>query len=199
MKLWMRKLFVAIITFVTLGLYIPPLEINPENDRAKDSENFYDDLYSSNVQLAEEKETQYTITVDPVDDHLHLLSEKAKEQLKRKLGSKILTEIESDVFETIYPKMHSVIEEVVYKQDENKVSFLEITENPSGGTGERIFNVYDHNTNSILLKFHVRRDQRPLEGHWFNFHYHVYEDRFEGHYELGEIYWDKNDPPQWLS
>jgi|SRR5699024_2417383 len=199
MKTWMRKIFVAIITVITLGFYVPPLDIHPENDSSKDSENLYNDSFTSQVQTEKDRFTDYYTTLDPVDQHLQLLSEKAREQIKVKLGSRILSEIETDVFESIYPKVHSIIEEVVHNMDEHKLSYLEITENPSGGTGERIFNVYDLEENRTILKFHVRRDQRPLEGHWFNFHYHKEEDKFSEHHLLGEIYWDKNDPPQWLS
>src|SRR5690625_5957785 len=85
MKLWMRRIFVAIVTVVTLGMYIPPLEAHPDKDRAKDTENFVDDKYSSAVQVTEEKH-DYTVTLDPVDEHLQLLLNKAKQQTQIKLG-----------------------------------------------------------------------------------------------------------------
>jgi len=198
MKLWMRRIFVAIVTVVTLGMYIPPLEAHPDKDRAKDTENFVDDKYSSAVQVTEEKH-DYTVTLDPVDEHLQLLLNKAKQQTQIKLGPRIMTEIEEDVMREIFPKMEALIEDVVQAVGRTKVPYLEITENPSSGIGERIFDVYDHETNSILLKFHVRRVNRPLEGHWFHFHYHVHDDNFENHYDLAEVYWAKNDPPQWMS
>lgn len=201
MKLWIRKIFVAIVTIITLGIYVPPIDLHAENDSSKDSENIFDNLYTNQPKLERDISPDSTLvrTLDPVEEHLQSLSEEAEKQLKVKLGSKILSEIEEDVFEEIYPRILEVIEETVRSLDENKLSYLRITENPSGGIAERIFNVYDQETSRILLKFHVRRDQRPLEGHWFNFHYHVFDDRFEKHYEIGEIYWAKNDPPQWLS
>lgn len=201
MKLWIRKIFVAIVTIITLGIYVPPLDLHPDNDSSKDSENIFDNLYTHQSEAKGEAPPRSSMArvIDPVEEHLESLSEKVEKQLKVKLGSKILDEIEEDVLKQIYPRMLNVIEELVKSVDEHKVTYLKITENPSGGTAERIFNVYDQESNRILLKFHVRRDQRPLEGHWFNFHYHVFDDRFEEHYELGEIFWAKNDPPQWLS
>ena len=46
-----------------------------------------------------------------------------------------------------------------------------------------------------ILRFHVRRDNPPQAGYWFNFHYHTYHDGFQSHHELGSIYWEKIHHP----
>lgn len=199
MRLWMRRLFVAIIAVITLGQYVPEIEIDSARAKAKDSENIYDNSYDSYIYEEQTTESEQIVETAPIEEHVQLLTEKAKEQIKVKLGPKILSEIETDVVEVIFPKIQSILEETFYNQDEDLIPYYEITENPSKGTGERIFNVYDHHSKQIIAKFHVRRDQRPLEGYWFNFHYHIYEDDFEKHYEIAEVYWDKNDPPNWMS
>src|SRR5690625_6433159 len=120
MKLWMRRIFVAIVTVVTLGMYIAPIEAHTDKDRAKDTENFVDNKYSSAVQITEEKH-DYTVTLDPVDEHLQLLLNKAKQQTQIKLGPRIMTEIEEDVMREIFPKMEALIEDVVQAVGRTKV------------------------------------------------------------------------------
>lgn len=207
MKLWMRKFAVILITILTLGLYIPPIGLTSDADGRKDAENAQDKSFLSTnevredhqVEIEEIKDHARENSVDQVDRYLVQLNEKAKEQTITKLGPKIMAQVEDDLLESILPHMESVIEEVVRESADEAVPFYEITEDPSGGLGERIFNVYDHKKDSIILKFHVRRDNRPLEGYWFNFHYHVHADNFERHYHIGDIYWDKNVPPRWMS
>ncbi|WP_347862150.1 YpjP family protein [Salimicrobium sp. PL1-032A] len=104
--------------------------------------------------------------------------------------------MEDEVIEEIFPQIEAVIESFV---DDGNVPMYEITEDPSAGYGERIFNLIHGETEEELARFHVRRDLRPGEGYWFNFHYHVKEDGYETHHPLGEIYWDKNTPPKWMS
>ncbi|MED4798110.1 YpjP family protein, partial [Priestia megaterium] len=50
-----------------------------------------------------------------------------------------------------------------------------------------------------LIRFHVRRENPPKDGYWFNFHYHAAADNFQKHYDLGKIYWNRNMPPKWFS
>ncbi|WP_347862149.1 hypothetical protein U0355_02860 [Salimicrobium sp. PL1-032A] len=73
MKLWMRKLFVTLVAIMTLGLYVPPAQINPEaSDKGQ-------------ITGAVERETEETedfFAPMTVDD----LTERAKEQTIAKLG-----------------------------------------------------------------------------------------------------------------
>ncbi len=62
-----------------------------------------------------------------------------------------------------------------------------------------MFNIYDEQTGKDLIRFHVRTENRPGEGYYYNFHYHTAEDQFATHHNLGDVYWSKNTPPKWLS
>lgn len=199
MKMWLRKLAVILITILTLGTYIPPITINSEAEDSKDAENVRDNSFVEASEIKEIEIEDHVIAQDPIEDFLVQLTDKAKEQTITKLGPKIMKQVEDDLFDTILPHMEQVIEKVVLNSDDEEVAYYEITEDASKGLGERIFNVYDNKTNKIVLKFHVRRENRPLEGYWFNFHYHASTDNFEEHHNIGEIYWDKNVPPQWMA
>lgn|SRR5690625_3214506 len=204
MKIWIRKISVILITIMTLGLYVPTTILDVEADENKDSlsskENINNDTVHS-VSEVQEKETEYQVSYETFDNqyYLHMLKEKAAEQVVTKLGPKIGQRVEDDVLETILPNIEDVLTTVLTDSDDDLLPYYGITEEPTGGLGEKIFNVYNHQTNEDIAKFHVRRDNRPLEGYWFNFHYHLSEDDFEEHHELGEVYWDKNIPPKWMS
>jgi hypothetical protein len=90
-----------------------------------------------------------------------------------------------------------VIASLAEQYPEEQLHYLAVTENPSGGMGERIFHIYRVDSGEDIIRFHVRREHPPQDGYWFQFHYHTYHDDFQTHYELGKIYWDKNTPPQW--
>ena len=76
---------------------------------------------------------------------------------------------------------------------------IAISEKPSGGLSEKIFHLYDQETKEDLIRFHVRRENPPGDGHWFEFHYHTYQDNFDSHHSMARIYWSQNTPPKWLS
>src|SRR5699024_12744030 len=87
----------------------------------------------------------------------------------------------------ILPEIENVITHMLTDM-EDEAPYIGITEKPSTGYGERIFNIYDYRTQRDIARFDVRRDNRPQDGYWFNFHYHLGDDNFEKHYEIGEIY-----------
>src|SRR5690606_5692626 len=89
------------------------------------------------------------------------------------------------------------IEMTVEQFPDASLEKLAITEKPAGGISEKIFHIYETETNKDIIRFHVRRDKPPLEGYTFNFHYHTYHDQFQTHYALGNIYWDINTRPKW--
>ncbi|HLQ71498.1 MAG TPA: YpjP family protein, partial [Bacillota bacterium] len=132
-------------------------------------------------------------------DYVQLLTDKAIEQTIAKLGPKITEKVEDDFMESILPAMESVLETVLTEAGEDALPYYAITEEPAKGVGERIFHVYDFHNEKDVARFDVRRDNRPQEGYWFNFHYHLSADNFEYHHEIGEIYWNKNMPPKWMS
>lgn len=201
MKIWLKKISVILITIMTLGLYVPPTTLNAETEENKDSvsskANINDDAIISTPEIQEEK-----LEIRPYDDNdyfIGILTEKATEQVVTKLGPKIVEKVEDEFMETILPNLEDVLKTVLTDMGEEMLPYYGITEQPSRGLGEKIFHVYNYQTNEDVARFHVRRDNRPLEGYWFNFHYHLSKDDFEEHHEIGEIYWDKNIPPRWMS
>lgn len=200
MKLWIRKISVILITFMTLGMYIPPTYLNANAEENNEAVSLKTDIKEDiTIPVSEVKEEN---EIDPTlddSDFISVLTEQAKEQTITKLGPKITQQVEDDFTTTILPKIEQSLQHIVVEAGEEETSYLAITEGPSQGFGEKIFNIYDYRTKKDIARFHVRRDNRPLEGYWFNFHYHVSADGFEDHHEIGEIYWDKNIPPKWMS
>ncbi|HEY4601694.1 MAG TPA: YpjP family protein [Cerasibacillus sp.] len=208
MKLWLRKIVVAFVAVMTLGLYIPPIALTLDADESKDaiSEKSNIDEQQSAVAVVEheirdERRSQPTLEDRPTarETYLEHLTEGAKEQAFMKFGPRMIDRVEDEFTTDILPVIEDVIEAVIDRADEDELAYYAITEEPAHGFGERIFNVYDVRNQSDLVRFHVRRENRPLEGYWFNFHYHLSDDQFETHHDIGEIYWDKNIPPKWMS
>ncbi|WP_138419101.1 YpjP family protein [Aquibacillus sediminis] len=201
MKIWIRKIFVVLIACMTLGLYIPsiPIETDADSKEVDTSKADANNDFLNKDQQIHAK--QFEVSEPEIDnDYLvNALSEKAKEQAYSKLGPRIAERVEVDFMNDILPNLEEALQIVLKDAGEEKVPYFEITEEPQQGYGERIFNIYDYRTNEDIARFHVRRDNRPLEGYWFNFHYHLSKDQFEEHHEIGEIYWDKNTPPKWMS
>lgn len=191
MKQWMKKIAVMAIAFVTLGMYVPT-SLTQESVEAKPRMN-------SDSDVSEQSNTVVLEETPPFVDPMVALSEKAKEQMLRKMGPRISERVADEFTTVILPKIEQVMETVMLDENGEPISHYGITEDPSSGYGERIFHVYDYHKQENVVKFHVRRVHRPLEGHWFNFHYHLNTDQFETHYEIGEIFWDKNTPPKWMT
>jgi len=206
MKLWFRKITVVLITILTLGMYVPPIVLNPEVDDNKDeitSKATNDDATRVTINTsAEVPDTRFSndFTIQTKQEEMiESLTHKAREQTISKLGPRIMKEVDQEFNENILPAIDEVLQSFLAEGEEEKLPYYGITEHPTGGVGEKIFHVYDVRTNKDLARFHVRRDNRPQEGYWFNFHYHLSKDNFEEHHEIGEIYWDKNTPPKWMA
>ncbi|WP_101846246.1 YpjP family protein [Halobacillus sp. Marseille-P3879] len=202
MKLWFRKIFVVLIAIMTLGLYIPPASIELDASEKKElssKEDTGDLKFSAEEAGDPEPDGEFSLSENFEDDYVHNITEKAKEQMVSKMGPRIINKVEADFERDILPKMTAVIDEILSEAGEEKVPYYEITEELTPGYGEKIFTLYDARTKEEIARFDVRRDNRPGEGYWFNFHYHLSEDQFESHHSLGEIYWDKNTPPKWMS
>lgn len=197
MKLWLKKIFVVLISIITLGLYVPVIDLEADND-------------SNNNQEAEQKKQQEANTVEILIDEspslferqldpIAVLAEQARSQTMTKLGTRITEQINQDLLTQILPGIEEVIEMVLSNSGQDQTPHVEIIEDSSYGYGEKIFDLYDVRNNQTIAKFHVRRDNRPQDGYWFNFHYHVPVDNYETHHTIGEIYWSKNTPPKWMS
>nr|WP_239454462.1 YpjP family protein [Bacillus suaedaesalsae] len=184
-------------TILTFGLVTPPQIIiteaksnNPakvngieENQANHELETFTDD-YISTETYDKEHFTLYAI-------------QKAEEQSVKKFGPIIEETIGDEFREVILPKMEEVIMTLSDELEKNQLQHLVISNKPTGGVSEKIFHIYDSRSGKDIIRFHVRRDHPPLEGYYFNFHYHTYQDQFQSHYELGSIYWSKDTPPNW--
>ncbi|MEC3883270.1 hypothetical protein GLW00_04525 [Halobacillus litoralis] len=201
MKPLMRKVFVVLISVMTLGLYVPPMQIDTD---AADKKELSADRHVQETPHSTKTEELHIAppsSAAPLttDDWIETITEQAKTQTLTKMGPRIIEKVDEDMTTTILPKIEEVMGEILTSADENEVPYYEITEDPSPGYGERIFNIHNKHTDEEVARFHVRRDKRPGEGYWFNFHYHLQEDNFMKHHELGEIYWEKNTPPKWMS
>lgn len=206
MKLWLRRISVAFITIMTLGLYIPPVSLTPtaEENREEDiaSDRHATEEHLSTVSKQSEEELSIPIAEQDLSHSecfVHTLKEEAKDKTLMKLGPKIAERIEDEFTTDIFPYMEEALESILAANDDDDYTYYGITAGPTKGYGERIFNVYDYRINQEVAQFHVRRDNRPLEGYYFNFHYHINDDHFEEHHHIGDIYWDKNQPPKWMS
>lgn len=201
MKQWIRKIAVTMVAIVTLGTYIPVTHVDTDAEENKESVSPDSNAVSAaDSQALEKVETEPERKhIDQTENYITDLTEKAKAQTIAKLGPRIATQVEDDFMTGILPKMEETLNVILAGAEEDMLPYFSITEQPSDGFGERIFNVYNNRTRKDIAKFHVRRDNRPLEGYWFNFHYHLSSDGFENHHEIGEIYWDKNIPPKWMA
>jgi hypothetical protein len=195
MNKWLRKSLVILFSIATFGLVTPPSSLAVQEKASEDSisnsainnENI-DQTITSNIEIEQFSKDKF-IT--------NLLSE-AEQKSYIKFGDKIGGVIEDEFKAVIFPKMEEIITYYLNVEDDEFFQQLEVSK-PSGGTGEKIFHIYNTQTGKDVLRFHVRRENRPLEGYWFNFHYHTYHDSFQSHKDLGSIYWDKNTPPNWMS
>jgi len=199
MNKWLRKSLVILFSIATFGLVTPPASLAAVQDKPTE-----DSVSNSTISSEDTKqiaETHLDVKEEKALTNDELLSNillEAEQKSFVKFGDKIGNVIEDEFKQVIFPKMEEVIIYYLNVEDDELFQHIEISK-PSGGTGEKIFHIYHSQTGEDLLRFHVRRENRPLEGYWFNFHYHTYHDSFQSHKDLGSIYWDKNTPPNWMS
>ncbi|WP_456274313.1 YpjP family protein [Bacillus sp. AK031] len=199
MSNWLRKSFVVLISILTFGLVTPSQaflneneNLNKSNNKAASSIHSESEVTSDVAEISEEAELDHEIFVQKI------MSE-AEHQAYIKFGSKIKPVIQNEFQSVILPKIQVAIEETTKQYPEKDLSFLTISEVPTYAKSEKIFHIYDERSGEDVIRFHVRRDHPPLDGYYFNFHYHTAHDNFQEHFSLGDIYWDKNVPPQWLA
>ncbi|WP_223701943.1 YpjP family protein [Sutcliffiella deserti] len=196
MPKWLKKSLVVLITALTFGTVSPPAYLFA--DETSDDTNFSDikdneiDSFASGIY--ESIDNQVT-----QEAFLTFAVEQAKLQSMTKFGTKIAPVIEDEFQDVIFPKMEEVITTLALEHPTEDLSNLTISESPTGGDSEKIFHIYHTVSGQDVVRFHVRKDNPPKEGYWFNFHYHTYHDQFQEHHVLGSIFWAKNMPPKWLS
>lgn len=123
----------------------------------------------------------------------------ANAQAIQKFGPHINRKIGEQYSSSILPQFEKVLEDISDAADETLLRNVAVSDQPASGLGEKILHLFDTRNGKDLVRFHVRRENPPKQGYWFNFHYHKQEDDFENHHELGKIYWDKNMPPHWAA
>ncbi|WP_226666748.1 YpjP family protein [Metabacillus litoralis] len=198
MNKWMKKSLVILFSIATFGLVTPPASLAVQDKPSEDSlskatfpNGEIDNALSANLEQFDDQ--QYSLTKEQF--LTHMITE-AEHKSFLKFGDKISVVIEEEFKQVIFPKIEEVITYYLNVEADEQFEHLAISK-PSGGTGEKIFHIYNTETGQDVLRFHVRRENRPLEGYWFNFHYHTYHDSFQSHKDLGSIYWNKNTPPNW--
>ncbi len=190
---WMKRLFVGAVAVATLGIVSPNHEIwstwlENSEERANTStsketrieEPAYD-LYWPEEQLVQDEPTNQ-------------LYENVYADAYSKFGEKIGPVLQPIFDEEIFPAMKRAVEET---HDRTQLSHLIIASKPSGHYGERIVHLQDKRTNQPTFYFHVRTENRPKDGYYYNFHYHTKNDQFEEHHTLATVFWSKNTPPKW--
>ncbi|MEH7352707.1 YpjP family protein [Neobacillus drentensis] len=197
MNKWLRKSLFIMVSILTFGLVTPTQLMNSVN-----AENLQDrDAFEATA--AENSFTQKNRFIEESefnrDQFMEELMNQAEIQSYQKFGTRIKPVIENEFREIILPNIEKALDETASQVPEEDVKNLTITEQPSAGHSEKIFNIKNRETGKDILRFHVRRDNPPKEGYWFNFHYHTCYDNFQSHHDLGSIYWDKNTPPKWMS
>lgn len=191
MKKWFQKTIIITVALLTFGLISPNHLIW---EQLLDNKGQMKSI-SSDANASEFKQVSILDTPDPSES----ITIAAREQAYIKFGNRIGPVIQDEFDDIIFPRIQEAIDATIAKVDDDKVVNLSITEQPSGEYYEKIFHIYNENTKRDLIRFHVRTDKKPQDGYFFNFHYHLAEDKFTKHYTLGEIFWSKNTPPKWLS
>lgn len=208
MPKWLQKSLVVLISVLTFGLVTPPQTLLIDKvDREKTLESDTIAEVTSNVASETSLENRQSDFLQEREENLQSNKQKwvqlrvkdAEEQSFTKFGQKIKPKIKDDFREVILPNIEKVIASVAEQYPEDDLVHLALSEGPSKGKSERIFHITDQKTGTDVIRFHVRRDQPPQDGYWFNFHYHTYHDQYQAHHDLGSIYWAKNTPPNWMS
>ncbi|MFD2445763.1 YpjP family protein [Bacillus sp. CGMCC 1.16607] len=197
MPKWLRKTFVVMITILTFGMVTPTqaawleeLGQDPAQKR---------DIIESEPPKGDDQNIEAITEALSREQFIDEMLVQAENYAYQKFGNKIKPIIEDEFKEIILPEIEKVIEDVTLQFPEGKLQYLNISEFPTGGISERIFHIQNQLTGEDIIRFHVRRDNPPQEGYWFNFHYHTYIDGFQNHHTIGSIYWNKNMPPKWMS
>ena len=196
MKKWVYKTLAITVAFLTFGIITPNHEIWTSLEQLDNQKKAV--IYEPSTNDVADSYQLDELIEQPESPIASILTN-AKEQSYIKFGTKISPVIGEDFDVIIYPKMAEAIEMTLAQLDDVTIKQIAITENPSGDYSEKIFNIYNVENRKDLMRFHVRTENRPFEGHYYNFHYHLEQDKFATHYNLGEIYWSKNTPPKWLS
>ncbi|EGQ27895.1 hypothetical protein HMPREF9372_0113 [Sporosarcina newyorkensis 2681] len=198
MKQWLQRFMIASVAVLTLGAITSNHEIW-SNFQSKDEPNEMDSTTGDSHYSIEldDSPTEFLSTPDyPIHSEEDQLLDHARSLSYEKFGQRIGPVIQDEFDSEIFPRIEAVIQTTIHNAAERR---LAITEQPSGDYAEKIFHVHDKMAGQDVIRFHVRTEKRPLDGYFYNFHYHTADDGFTAHHTLGDIYWSKNTPPKWLS
>lgn len=209
---WVKHLFLVTSAIMTLGLV--DFEASAQSLSHDSSAKSSNESGNNKSFVFEVDESDYELfhSVLPagVTQYIHYdedtakalakrLAEQAKEQSYQKFGAVISDRIARDFEGSVLNPFEQVLAELLKNVPVEQQRHMGVTEQPSSGKGEKILHVFSNVTGEDLIRFHVRRDQPPKQGHWFNFHYHIPGDDYEHHYSLASIYWGKDVPPLWTA
>lgn len=200
MPRWLKRMLVVLITVFTFGLVTPPEYLYVDDAKAdkQHKSGYIRDVVPSTTTFEDAELPSIHFKFEDVDSFVAYAMDQAEKQSVEKFGTKIGPVIEEEFRGAVLPEIEKVLTDIGTEREQD-ITNLEISEHPASGYGEKIFHVYDLQSGQDLIRFHVRRENPPKDGYWFNFHYHKAEDNFQKHYTLGEIYWNRNMPPKWMS
>lgn len=216
MSKWFRKVTGILATILTLGIITPTDFVHREELLQQEALPKSQAERPAEVALPATEEIPFAaLSYDKLSwpELSETLSEKqdlqthfkaymlnqAQAQAMQKFGPHITKRIGEHYNNGILPQFEKVLEDLSHSADEDLLRHVAVSDQPAAGLGEKILHLYDARNGKDLVRLHVRRENPPKQGYWFNFHYHKHEDDFENHHELGKIYWDKNMPPHWAA
>jgi hypothetical protein len=194
MSIWLKKSFFILLSILTFGLVSPSQAFLNEENHALAKNNGKPATMESTPEETREEESVVSHSV-----FIENMLAQAEKNAYEKFGTKIKPVIEDEFKSLILPNIEKAIADTASQFPEEDLTSLTISEVPQYAKTEKIFHIYDERSGEDVIRFHVRKDHPPKDGYYFNFHYHTVHDQFQTHHDLGNIYWNKNTPPQWMS
>ncbi|WP_201713241.1 YpjP family protein [Rossellomorea arthrocnemi] len=194
MSIWLKKSFFILLSILTFGLVSPSQAFLNEENHALAKNNGKPATMESTPEETREEESVVSHGV-----FIENMLAQAEKNAYEKFGTKIKPVIEDEFKSLILPNIEKAIADTASQFPEEDLTSLTISEVPQYAKTEKIFHIYDERSGEDVIRFHVRKDHPPKDGYYFNFHYHTVHDQFQTHHDLGNIYWNKNTPPQWMS
>jgi hypothetical protein len=199
MKKWLQKTLIVTVALLTFGAISPNHEIWTSLQDKDVSKHAVGPSRSDDYSIG----LVDSVANDSLENNSDSIEESFITSAKRlsymKFGTKVGPVIADEFDNVIFPKIEEAIQMTLASSGELHKRRLAVSEKPAGDYSEKIFNVYDLEDRKDLIRFHVRTEKRPLDGYFYNFHYHTADDGFIAHHSIGDIYWAKDTPPKWLS
>lgn len=204
---WAKKFTVAMFTVATLAQFIT-YDVQANGQTKLDAENLASVKKAAILPLTDEGYSYNDLHLDyqfqDIDQFVReeFIAEAMKNAYAlgyKKFGDRISERVGKQYEQIVLPEWEQALIDIQTKFDVEDFRFFRFTDDPTGGVGEKILHVYDERSGEDIIRLHVRRDQPPRQGYWFNFHYHLKEDNYQQHFTLASIFWDKDTPPNWTA